>query len=63
MGWVPPGHTSFFSCVRPKNAKNGLSAETLEQYFNVYALLQYFLGRSFLVSVIFGEIPFFFIYL
>ena len=30
MGWVPPGHTSSFSCVRPKNAKNGISAKTLE---------------------------------
>ena len=30
MGSVPPGHTSSFSCERLKNAKNGISAKTLE---------------------------------
>ena len=30
MGWVPPGHTSFFPYVMAKNAKNCISAKTLK---------------------------------
>ena len=49
MGWISPGHTSYFSCVWLKGGKKGISAKTLEpkelDHEPIYIWNQYHLGN------------------